>query len=609
VISGWVDFAHATGEGIVVETLSSDQMASTVGRVCGPGIAISFDPRTATCVSRRAVIIVAWGDPRFSGQRLLGLARNQGAAAAWLALYEEGAGLAFDKVNGPYALAILDLGSKSALLATDRFSVRSLCYSVAGERLAFSDRADAVPSAIERAVDLQALYDYLYFHVIPAPRTVFRGVQRLPAGHSLSYRRTAYNVSAYWVPHFAERQKVHFEELKAEFRMLLRNAVKIEAEDHNVGCFLSGGTDSSTVTGMLGAVTGKQPRTYSIGFDAQGYDEMAYARIAARHFGADQHEYYVTPQDLVDSIAKLAAHYDQPFGNSSALPAFYCASLAKADGLDKLLAGDGGDELFGGNTRYAKQKVFDAYAAVPKTIRERAVEPLLLEASALDRLPLVGKAASYIRQARIRMPDRMNAYNLLKRLGDAEVLTPEFLSSVDTEEPVEAERRTYENCQAESLVNRMLAYDWKYTLADNDLPKVTGSTSLAGLAVGFPLLANEIVDFSLKLPPEFKVNGLRLRAFFKDALKDFLPPEIIQKKKHGFGLPFGAWVNQHPKLRELAFASLSALGERGFVRREFLRDLTGHKLAEHAAYFGEMIWTLMMLEQWLQSKPSLQTTA
>src|SRR6185436_7996996 len=146
-----------------------------------------------------------------------------------------------------------------------------------------------------------------------------------------------------------------FGDLKEAFLASVCGAVRSAAADGPVGTFLSGGTDSSTIAGMLGEVTGEPARTYSIGFEAQGYDEMAYARIAARHFGTRHHEYYVTPADVADAIPRIAAVHDQPFGNSSAVPTYYCAKLAKEDGVDTLLGGDGGDELFGGNERYAKQ--------------------------------------------------------------------------------------------------------------------------------------------------------------------------------------------------------------------------------------------------------------
>ena len=146
----------------------------------------------------------------------------------------------------------------------------------------------------------------------------------------------------------------------------------------------------------------------------------------------------------------------------------------------------------------------------------------------------------------------------------------------------------------------MLWYDWKYTLADNDLPKVLGSTKLAGLEVGFPLLDDRLVDFSLRLDPELKLKGLTLRWFFKEALKDFLPPEIITKKKHGFGLPFGVWAVEHPALRTIAMDSLDSLRSRGIVRAEFLDRLIKEYLPQHPGYYGELVWILMMLAQWLR---------
>ncbi|MGH9253205.1 MAG: asparagine synthase-related protein, partial [Vicinamibacterales bacterium] len=155
---------------------------------------------------------------------------------------------------------------------------------------------------------------------------------------------------------------------------------------------------------------------------------------------------------------------------------------------------------------------------------------------------------------------------------------------------------------ASSLINRMLAYDWKYTLADNDLPKVVETSALAGIAVGFPFLGEEVVDFSVRLAPELKLKGFKLRWFFKEALRGFLPDEIIAKRKHGFGLPFGVWLTQHRGLHGLVSDALRSLRGRGIVRIEFLDELIDHRLAEHPGYYGEMVWILIMLEHWLAAK-------
>jgi asparagine synthase (glutamine-hydrolysing) len=229
------------------------------------------------------------------------------------------------------------------------------------------------------------------------------------------------------------------------------------------------------------------------------------------------------------------------------------------------------------------------------------MEPLL-ERTPLGSLPLARKGRSYVEQAKVPLPDRMQQYNLLLRLGIGEVLTPEFLAQVDTDGPLRQQQAVWQQVADASALNRMLAYDWRYTLAEADLPKVCGSAALAGVAVGFPFLDGVLTDFSLRLPSDYKLSRLKLRWFFKEALRGFLPDEILAKRKQGFGLPFGVWANGHKALKDLASDSLHSLAGRGIVRREFLDALFGRHLAEHPGYYGELVWILMMLEQWLRSR-------
>jgi len=544
---------------------------------------------------------VCAGNPHFIDTDLASLSKAQGHAAAWTAAFGRFGTAAPSHVRGDFAVAVRDDAGRT-FLAVDRFAIRTLCYRADGNELHYAERADNLCGAVPE-LDPQAIFDYLYFHVIPAPRTVFRNVHRLPAGHCALFEGGKLAVMPWWTPVFEENRPQPLPSLCDEFRSLLRLAIAEQAERGRVGSFLSGGTDSSTVAGMLGVVTGKAPPTFSIGFDAEGYDEMAYARIAARHFNADHHEYYVTPDDVVRSIPDIATACDQPFGNSSVVPAYYCARMAKDAGIETMLAGDGGDELFGGNTRYARQRVLGAYECIPASVRARWLEPALLGRPTVARIPGLRKAQSYIEQARVPMPDRLQAYNLLARIGVADVLTPDFLCSVDPEQPLRQQRATYAASTATTLVNRMLAHDWKYTLADNDLRKVIAATSLAGVAAGFPLLDDRLVDFSLRLKSSLKVKGLTLRWFFKRALQGFLPPPIIAKRKHGFGLPFGVWMARDAKLKALALDSLELLRDRGIVRPDFLDRLAVELLPQFPAYYGEMVWILMMLGQWEATMP------
>lgn len=542
---------------------------------------------------------LALGAPRFSDSRLAQLARAQGAAAAWREALAACGTQAATGVSGDFAVGLHEPGGRS-FAAVDRFAIQTLCYRVVHGQLRFAPRADLLADG-DSAIDPQAIFDYLYFHVIPSPRTIYKDIYRLPPGHYALFENGQLTVAPYWVPAFEEPSGASFDALKDEFRQLLHEAVATQLDGSKPACFLSGGTDSSSVAGMAALASGRAVATYSIGFDAAGYDEMAFARLAARHFKTEHHEYYVTPDDLVRSIPAVAAHYDQPFGNSSALPAYYCAKMAREDGVSKLLAGDGGDELFGGNTRYAKQKVFDWYGRFPAALRTGLLEPLS-GLSVMPQVPLMRKAASYVNQARIPMPDRLMTYNLLFRLGLQEVLTPALLAQVNPQDPARQQRGVWAQARTDSLVNRMLAFDWRYTLADCDLPKVMGSTELAGVGVGFPMLDDQLLAFSQKLPTAYKLKGLQLRWFFKAALRGFLPDEILTKKKQGFGLPFGVWANRHPALKALASTSLQRLAERGVVRADFVQTLLSQRLPAHPGYYGEMVWILMMLEQWLGAK-------
>lgn len=571
------------------------------------GLEIHFDDRQWVCTwnggrltaklpadlaEQDGILCISRGAPRFAN----GSGKH---AHTWLDLFKSKGLDAPKDVKGRFAVAFINTRQNTVTLLTDRFDTEPWCYAEEDGALGFADRADTVPLD-RRSVNPQAIFDYLYFHMIPSPITIFREVKRLSPASVLEWRSGKTKIAKHWIPVFDENPRLNLNEAKGRFLEIVRESVKNEYAGVNTGAFLSGGTDSSTVSGMLCQVSGAPARTYSMGFDAAGYDEMEYARIAARHFKTDHHEYYVTPEDLLEGIPLVARFYDQPFGNSSAVPAWICASRAKADGISKLLAGDGGDELFGGNSRYAKQRVFGWYDTIPALLRNNIVEPIS-GLPGLDRIPLLKKGVSYVEQASVPMPDRMQMYNLLLRLGLDTVFEPEFQASMNPLEPTELQRDTWAEVKDAGLINRMLAFDWKYTLADNDLPKVIGTTSLAGVDVGFPLLSDELLDFSLTLPTDWKLKGLKLRWLFKEALRGFLPDEIITKKKHGFGLPFGVWAVKHPGLRKLATDTLEAFGKRGVVRPAFLRELHQKWLPEHPGYYGEMVWIIMMLEQWLQA--------
>lgn len=543
------------------------------------------------------------GRPTFSDSSLDAIRLGAGAAQALAEAYVQLGDRCFTTVHGSFAAAVIDHRTRSCLVAVDRMGVCPIYYAPAAGGLVFGSSADAVGChpKVDRRIRLQGVFDYVYFHMVPGPETIFSAQRRIPPGGYVRLEDGRVETGAYWTMAYHERRPSDLPALEAEFRDLLESSVRKLVDGQQVGAFLSGGTDSSTVAGMLGRVTGAPAKTFSIGFAAEGYDEVQFARLAAKHFGTDHHEYYVTPDDVVELMQRVARHCDQPFGNSSTVPTYYCARLAKSEGVELLLGGDGGDELFGGNERYAKQAIFGIYDRVPDFLRRGLLEPALFAVPWGDRLTPVRKARSYVRQASVPMPGRLQTYNMLNRNALDRVFTDPFLGSVDTGAPGRLLDAVYRNADAQSMLNRMLALDLEFTLADNDLYKVNKMCELAGVDVAYPMLDDDLVAFSGALPTNLKLRGTTLRYFFKRALRDFLPPEIIAKQKHGFGLPVGVWMQSHAPLRDLAYGALEDFKTRNVVRPAFVDEMIAGHTQVHAAYWGDEIWVLAVLELWLQA--------
>lgn len=505
-------------------------------------------------------------------------------------------------IRGSYAIVIIDANENRTILAIDRIGTQALYYSTTGNGMVFGSSAGSVlchPN-VPNEIDPQAVYDYVYFHMVPSPRCIYSHVRKLEPAQTLVFENDRIKLEKHWLPDFNENVRYPITQLKQELVHSLNSVVKRCHPDEKTGAFLSGGLDSSTVSGVLAGNSDKPTQVFSIGFDEKGYDETAYARAAAKHFGNNMTTYYVTPEDVADSFSKVARAYDEPFGNSSAIPAYFCAQLASQHGITTLLAGDGGDELFAGNERYATQKLFDLYTKVPGVLRKGFLEPVFTSPALLNSQTPIRKIGRYIEQARVQMPERMETYNFLHRSDINKIFNPEFLAKINPQAPVEHLTAVYNQAPSQSLLNRMLYLDWKITLADNDLRKVNRMCEIAGVNVQYPLLDDELVQFSAKVPPQLKLKRFNLRYFFRWALKDFLPQEVLSKHKHGFGLPFGQWLRTSKAMQDIIYADLIDLKNRDIFDPDFIDQLISQHETGHAAYFGTMIWILAMLERWFK---------
>jgi asparagine synthase (glutamine-hydrolysing) len=519
-----------------------------------------------------------------------------------LEAYRQSGAAFLSKLRGPFALVIHLPEADKALIAIDRMGIERLAWAQHDGLLAVGASAEDVARRIPGTpwLDPQAIFDFMLSHMVPAPHTVFQGVNKLMPGTAIEFVAGKATEIRYWQPDFERPTETDIGSLQKSVRPTLAEAIRLTHPGKHSGSFLSGGLDSSTVTGLLTQVEKDSGNAFSVGFGVAEYDEMEFADTASKHFDCRHFKYEVTADDIVDAIPKIAATYDEPFGNSSAVPTYFCAKLAKKNGVDHLLAGDGGDEIFGGNERYTRHRIFEAYSKIPGPIRTALLEPI---ADALDPenswLPF-RKFSSYVRQARITLPERFESWNLIYREGPGQVFSGDFLKSVDPAAPLKHMKDVWNSCPSDDLLDRMLWYDWKFTLADNDIRKVSTMSELAGVRVSYPMLEEGFVDLSMRVPSKDKISGHELRTFFKNAVRDFLPEKIIAKQKHGFGLPFGQWLKTHKGLQDLVYSSLDSLGERGLFNNEFLDRIAAEHREGHASYYGYAIWDLVILEQWFQ---------
>lgn len=504
----------------------------------------------------------------------------------------------YNQLSGRFWLLIIDSNKQKITLVNDHVGIQPCYYTVQNGNLYISDSLKLIKQqeSVSCTLAPQAIYNYFYFHCIPAPDTIYKECFKLAPANAVIFdaegKSTTKNL---YRPKFAKHldnpQQAHIDCLS-----VIEQTVKQQVTS-DCGAFLSGGLDSSTVAGML-AKHQRPAKTFSIGFEVPAYDETAYAKITAEHFNTQHETLYLKPDMAAKEFVKVAQYFDEPFGNSSAMAAYFCATFAKEHGVTHLLAGDGGDELFAGNERYAKQKVFEHFHQAPKWLQ---VLPRLAFVNPIAaNLPGLKKATSYIKQADVPLPDRMENYNFIKQLGAENMFPSAFLAEVNQEQPIELKRQRYAECTSDDPVDSMLYLDWKFTLADNDLVKVTKMCELAGVTVDFPLLDRKLIDFSCTIPAEVKLPGSALRDFYKKSCKGFLADATLDKSKHGFGLPFGVWMKENEALKALTLDSLQAFKARQIVKDSLIDKALAAHQSVHAGYYGELIWIMVILELWLQ---------
>tara|TARA_R110000868_G_scaffold6363_13_gene36165 strand:+ start:2021 stop:3904 length:1884 start_codon:yes stop_codon:yes gene_type:complete len=558
------------------------------------------------------ILAVVYGRARWRGEKYRQRAVAQGGAAALIEAWRDKGISLFDIVGGPASFAIVDSARHEALVAIDRIGVQQMSFATtpAGAFVFASDaRAVCSHPALNPDISRQALFNYLYFYISPGPATVFEDIEKLQPGQYAHFRNGAVSRSFYWQPAYTEFSDRDDGACAEQVRDSLRDGVGAAVAavpGAEPGAFLSGGLDSTSVAGYL---AGHRPgaKGFTIAFPEEKYNELPWAEAGARRFGIDHVTHVLTPAETVDAIPGIVEAHDEPYGNSSSVPAYICARVARDNGVGLLLAGDGGDEIFAGNERYVEQRRYDAWRRIPSPFR-RLLHGLLLNGAGRNTGDgVLARATAYANRAETPLPDRLQAYNIIATSGLSRLFHPDFLAAIDPGEPLRIAREIYHRPDGATELKRMQFLDLHITLADNDLRKVNRACELAGVRVAYPMLDEDLVSFAAAIPSATLLPQRRLRGFYKDTMAGFLPPEILSKQKHGFGMPFSEWTRAPGDLRDMAEEGLRAFATRDILADGIIDEIRSDLTGVRESRFGGLIWDVMMLELWLSRHSDIAT--
>jgi asparagine synthase (glutamine-hydrolysing) len=507
--------------------------------------------------------------------------------------YEEWGEGAFAMLRGMFAIALWDSRSRTLLLVRDRVGIKPLHYVVAGDRLYFGSEIKSILARDESppVLNLEALDHYLSFLYTPRDATIFAGIRKLPPGHLLRWQDGAFQVRQFWQLPADEQAPASDAEAIERLRAVLRDAVRSHLmSEVPLGAFLSGGVDSSLVVGLAAEASCQPVRTFSIGFGEPQYDEIEHARLVARHFGTDHHEFVVTP-DALGILDHLITAFDEPFGDSSAIPTWYVSELARRH-VTVVLSGDGGDELFGGYDRYLphpRVASFDRWAGAGSRAVAGAVWP---------RLPHGAKGKNFLRRvARDDHGRYLDQIGYFQRDEKAALLTADVRRQIGAADAEEQLSRHFARLGALPWHGQMMHFDFETYLPEDILVKVDRMSMAHSIESRVPLLDNEVVEYAARLPATVKIRNGRRKHILKEAAKGLVPSQILERRKQGFGAPIDVWFRTSP--RELfADVLLSARArQRGYFEPRFVERLVHEHTAgrrDHAA----RLWALLVFELW-----------
>ncbi|HVG30151.1 MAG TPA: asparagine synthase (glutamine-hydrolyzing) [Pyrinomonadaceae bacterium] len=513
--------------------------------------------------------------------------------------YEEFGAGCVERLRGMFAFAVWDSRSRELFIARDRVGKKPLFYAVTPRgTLVFGSELKSLLEHPElgREVDPEALDAYLSLGYVPDPLCILRGVRKLPPGCHLTFKDGRVNVQSYWDFEYAEPSAAEarrdVDDYLEELRALLDESVRMRlVADVPLGAFLSGGVDSSTVVGLMSRHASGPVKTFSIGFREDSYDELAYARVAAKAFETEHHELIVTPE-VCQVVDELAWHLDEPSADSSAIPTYAVSKMAR-EHVKVVLSGDGGDELFAGYTRYLTDRGRRGFARLPRAVREGVMLPFSRS------LPHGAWGRNYLHNVSLDPVARyLDSVSFITGLNKLSLYTEGMRARLGGASRAEAVFRGHAaRVASPDPLDTLLYIDSKTYLPGDILTKVDRMSMAASLEARVPLLDHKLIEFVTRIPASLKMKGAETKHVFKRAVRGLVPDEILDRPKQGFGVPIPQWINAQLRGRIRETLTDARARARGYFEPRYLRlMLDEHERGrrDHSA----QLWSLFMLELW-----------
>lgn len=509
-------------------------------------------------------------------------------------LYEEVGADCFSQLRGMFAIAIWDRKRRQVLLARDRVGKKPLFYWHDGSRLIFGSELKAVTAGSEAVphLDVTALADYFTFLYIPAPKTIYKEIKKVPAGHYIAFSENHLRRQEYWDLRFGEVQQRNEEEWCEAIRESLTDAVRVRLmSEVPLGSFLSGGMDSSAVVACMARLQDRPVATCAVGFEEESYSEIQYARAVAGRVSADYYETIVRP-NATQIIERLAWHYDEPFADSSAVPTYYVSKAAR-ERVTVALTGDGGDENFAGYKRYLYAHEDNLLRTkIPARVR-RLAQPLGRWYPELDGAPRFLRGKSFLqRLAQDPLEGYLARITIPESVGKS-LLSKDVIEELRGYDPLDQFREHYHRADTDDALSRLQYLDIKTYLTDDICVKVDRASMAVSLEARCPLLDDKFMELAARIPSGLKLRNRTGKYIFKKAVQDMFPPTFLERPKQGFGVPVAEWFRG--ELRTWAEDTLFQSDD--LVSIEPLRQIwNSHQ--KHQRDYSAILWGVFMFRQW-----------